>query len=88
MSPKELISKARELGILLYVKEGKLAFKARDNKLSQELRQDLALHKEAIIAYLSKNVTISALLEKYRSQRLIPSANIGHLRNWVNLLQR
>lgn len=34
MSPKELISKASKQGILLYVKEGQLAFKARNNKPS------------------------------------------------------
>ena len=70
MKPYDVVTKASEQGVLLYLKEGKLAFKATNTKLSDELRKEIAQFKEEIIEILANNSKFAIQLMPYREQRL------------------
>ena len=52
MDIKTLVNKALDAGILLSAREGRLIFEVTGDPLSAEFREELRLHKEALIAYL------------------------------------
>jgi amino acid adenylation domain-containing protein len=56
MSAIKTILKAKEQGVELYLQEGKLAFKARNIKLSDQLRSEIGQYKAQIIEILGKQI--------------------------------
>ena len=72
MSALDLIARLRHSGIRLSVQDGKIRLKAEKGSLSEELKQEIAAHKQDIIALLSGGDTEThpALTKADRSKPL------------------
>ena len=55
MSALDLIARLREAGIRLSVQDGKIRLKAGKGVLTDELKQEIAAHKQEIIALLGQD---------------------------------
>jgi amino acid adenylation domain-containing protein len=54
MTPQEVLDRAIDSGVFLYVENEELKYRARSGALSPELRSELARHREPIVQHLAR----------------------------------
>jgi amino acid adenylation domain-containing protein len=54
MTPQEVLDRAIDSGVFLYVENGELKYRAKSGALSPELRSELARNRESIVQHLTR----------------------------------
>src|SRR2546421_7072724 len=54
MTAQEVLAKAIESGVFLYVEDDRLRYRARSGTLSAELKGELARHRDSLMAHLMR----------------------------------
>jgi len=54
MTAQEVLAKAIESGVFLYVEDDRLRYRARSGALSAELKGELARHRDSLVAHLMR----------------------------------
>lgn len=76
MTPLEVVLLAKDNDILLYLKDGKLAFKASKGALTAELKAIIAENKAEVFKFLNQSIAMSEVIPKRDYKARVPLTNV------------